>query len=437
MLVPFFSYIARKNRRRLLGKNRKNSPPILTIVALNSELFRGDLEILEERGFKVFPIPVFWQWQLVHCFYAKELTSTSDIVVRWFGRKACEDTTASAFALQGFLSRFLPQLYRSFKCDLLIHANFRHLPDLDWLAANEKLAHPSVLLFRELLAVDKRSFDGVVNRTRLNGKSFGSVAVVGNERIKEALERSGVFPPGNVVALGSLRMAKFGTTLQQKENDRIQNRKKQFTVVMFYQPPRFKGRRMPSFVQQHDDTLKVFVEIAKRHPEYQIIIKPKIEHLSGTKNSVKGLDFQELRRHGWDSSITNLYIQSAVDAQTLISRSDVVIGFLSTGVLEAAVAGKTVVVPFFEEFRLSPCSADYPLLTFLPYVDVATGKEHLKELIEGNASRKVIDSALMAKRSEFFERYVSPLDQGVCSAIENCLIRVSGCGVTSSAARLK
>ena len=432
MLVPFLSYIARKNRSRLFGQLGKKARPMLTIVALHSELFRGDLELLEERGFKVFPIPVFWQWQLVHSFYSKELTSTSDIVLRWFGRRACEETVTSAFALQRFLHRFLPRFYRSLKCDLLIHANFRHLPDLDWLAANENLTHPSVLLYRELLAIDDRSFSLVVNRTSSNGRNFGSVAVVGNERMKEALKRSQVFPQGNVVALGSLRMAKFGKILEQKKNEIVDQKKKDVTVAMFYSPPRLKGLRTKSYVQQHDDVLRALVEVAKRRPEFQIIIKPKPEYVSGTKHGVKALDFQELRRHGWHSSVTNLHIKPAVDAQDLIRRSDVVIGFVSTALLEAAIAGKTIVVPFFDEFRLSPDSADYPLLKFLPSVDVATGTRHFMDLVENSASRKVVDHALMAERRKFFEQYVSPIDQEVFPAIENLLMRVAGDGASTS-----
>ena len=74
----------------------------------------------------------------------------------------------------------------------------------------------------------------------------------------------------------------------------------------------------------------------------EVVIKPK-----WGGRWLKQID-EILSKHDiYKGNLSNLTVDYKVDAQELISSSDVVIGFASTTLLEAAVAGKWVIVPNF------------------------------------------------------------------------------------------
>ena len=85
----------------------------------------------------------------------------------------------------------------------------------------------------------------------------------------------------------------------------------------------------------------------------------------------------------------------------------------STTVLEAAIAGKPVILPHFKEMREREGAGQ--VLMYQEYYglfDVPDNSEHLKAIIFDRLSKPEIKSVVMKGRRALFEKYVSPLNGG-------------------------
>ena len=67
-------------------------------------------------------------------------------------------------------------------------------------------------------------------------------------------------------------------------------------------------------------------------------------------------------------------VEPLIDVHELILSADLVCGFYSSVILEAALAGKPVVIPLFDYFRYTDFGKRYPFDGYLDLFDIAVNK---------------------------------------------------------------
>ena len=119
----------------------------------------------------------------------------------------------------------------------------------------------------------------------------------------------------------------------------------------------------------------------------------------------------------------NILIDANLDPQQLILDADVVVGINSTTILEAAIAGKPVVVPYFDDLKNSHADHAVRFKDAFHTLDVASNACELARLVEQRAKIQTeIPNAIMKQRKHYFAKYVSDPD---LNALERTTIGIN------------
>ena len=148
------------------------------------------------------------------------------------------------------------------------------------------------------------------------------------------------------------------------------------------------------------------------NPLIDVIIKMKW-YSGEAKDNV---DNAIIRKTGINpNDIDNLFILDNVPAQELIVKSDVVVGFNSTTIVESILYRKNVIVPIFHE-----AIDKYPDdVSYAEYKDVFYRANSLIDMIEKIG--KCIDKSmpLLAINHKFIDEMAGFYDGQICKRIEN------------------
>jgi len=381
-------------------------PDAITLLALNPDRFRGDLEILARSpSFRVLRLPYRWQCRVAYLFYTNEVpfdhyyNSDLDPI---FARKQAR--------LRTYLRVLLPKFYRRVGVDAAIGAAVHYVQDFEIGTISNEVGFPYIVLHRENLVTNERHRQRYVDMGRRMAPFRGAHVVVHNEEVRSCYIESGFVPPEQISALGCLRMDDYLQRISLGPQPRTLKRKR---VVLFSfhhgtgllgVTKTFSADRSAGFVELFDSVHAAFAEFAQARPDVDFLIKPKWGG-SWYDYIDEALALRKLEK----SSIPNLAISADVDAQEAILEADVVCGFGSTTLLEAAVADKPVVVPLYHE------AADARYREYLHYLpqlhlfDVGRSEEEFISLLEKRLAEPEIEPSLRAERLAAFERFVSPL----------------------------
>ena len=110
------------------------------------------------------------------------------------------------------------------------------------------------------------------------------------------------------------------------------------------------------------------------------------------------------------NDVTNFHIAPDLDVHTLIRSSNIIVGFASTVLLEAAIMRRPVIVPMFAEAADPKFRRDIMLSDYQDIFDCATSPKHLKCLLSSRIEDGSIGSDIMARRRDAFETYGGQLD---------------------------
>ena len=111
----------------------------------------------------------------------------------------------------------------------------------------------------------------------------------------------------------------------------------------------------------------------------------------------------------------NLVVTGEGDAQDLIFNSDVIVCFGSTTLLEAGIANKFVVIPYFNEALDEKHDSFVHFKKEFNLFNVANNIQEFKDQILDGLKNNHIDAKIMDDRYKAFEEHVSFMD---CSATE-------------------
>ena len=408
LVAPLFSWLL----VRAIEEWQSDTPPVtnqITILALSGSRFRKDLDILAGTGeVRVLVIPQYWQTRIIYTFYP-DGTDRAEIFRPDHGSRIAKRQRA----LHRLLRSVLRRVYSKLGVDAVIGAAFHYKEDVDFGAASQQIGTPYVVFHRECFVASKSLRQGSTQFFRRLNRFPGALIIVHNEHTRRVLMDAGVVKPEFIRALGTLRMDDYIRRIVRTQTGPIEPRPRKLVTFFSFGEGYGQFGEMPMWSRDGKEGLvQLFVRahvefalLAQRLREVDFVIKPKwggnwVQRIHAALE-IEGIEV---------SQIANLSVIADADAQSLILESNVIAAFGSTVILEAAVAGKPVVVPLFEE-AAEPEFKDWMVIPDSNRLfDVAISSSQFGDLIESRLNDWQPDDKLMRERRALFEDWVSALD---------------------------
>lgn len=390
----------------------KSNVERIKILVFHSDLFRGDLEELARcSGVTIFVFDVRLQFLLKKLIYRRSSNAIDYYQSERSGIKA-RGTKIS----RGFIAGVLRKLFSKLQISAVMTANVRYLEDLDWCISAESLGVPWIVLYREGLLMFPRAIEGSRRRHELFGTFYGSHIVAQNEVVKGMFVESRFVPPHRVSVCGAPRA------------ERLKRRINKFALkyggdpkvlILFFSPGKHQstiednlGIRPPGIPKElFERFMHEIIDISLYHPEIKFCVKPK----KGDHGIQAFYDLLSDRRIAIDN-LSNIEINDRIDFYDALSESDVICGLQSTAVLEAAVVGKPVILPFFKEYRDSDWSFRFGYQDHLELFDVPENESQLRDMILKNLETADCSPDVLKRRRALFSKWVSPMNVNSASA---------------------
>jgi len=373
----------------------------MTILALSPEGFRGDLEALAKSGkCRVLVMSSSWQYRILYFFCQQGLRPRG-----YLNPEPGSAEMNGKMALQAFYRAVLPSVFQHHGIDCVISYHIRVPADVDWGIAAKDLGTPYVVLYREGLMASSVALHSTMATLFSRFGFWGSHLVVHNESCRDLCIDKGLVEADAVSALGCIRMDDFINKAAVAKSIKPARKKVILFPLGLKEGGSFDLNLLPFFNGVHVTLAK----LARKYPDIDFVFKPKPKVYPSWRKLVDaafaeaGIDVRQL---------PNLVMDANLDAQKLIVESSVVCGINSTTILEAALAGKPVIVPYFKQLRQDPYVDHIKFVEAFEYLDVAEGTESFSDLIEQKLVNPEISQADMAGRRTIFKKYVSDPNGG-------------------------
>ena len=392
-----------------------NSKNKFTILSIDSERHRGDLDALSAVSkFRILHISQRWTNLLIYTMYKKNELNIKD----FFLASANINEHKEHVIVLKLMTGFINALYSMLKVDCTVNVNYRYVGDFYWVKSSLSNGTPHIMLYREgLLQKDSRIYDEVVNRHKMVDSAYASHIIVHNQTCKDSFIESGWSDGSNISVGGALRMDNYLKEIKSLHTNKIiPSRRKKF--VLFYFPFNMslfgKSKGIPIkdkysyaysiwngrekfFIDFHEAIIELSIEL----PDVDFIIKPKDIMMMNKswKFYTDIINKRGIKPNG------NYSIQPHADVHDLILNSDVICSLQSSTTIEAAIAGKPVILPIFDEYRNTPHFNDFSWNRHLDLFDVATSKKHLKEMIVKQLSSPYVADEVKKSRQDVFELF--------------------------------
>ncbi len=408
--------------RRIIEEIKSSGDPQITILALTSDRFRQDLELLSSTGrFRVLALRFKWLGIMYSQFYPRGVERRT--VFRPYEDERFEHGQKQ---YRNFLRNFLPNLFKALRVDCVVNACVDYPQDYDWAAISHEIGTPAVTLHKENLVVSSALQKRFVDWSSSLGKFHGTHLIVHNPLVQRAFCASGYVAPANVEALGCMRMDDYIDSIENHIVDREVPPLVTFFSfapgvglgLLFGGPQPFPASREIGFFETFDMCHVVVAELASENPEVRFVIKPK------WGGSWKTRIVETLTLANFDlDELPNLTIEPDADSQRLILQSTVVCGYGSTVLLEAAIANKRVIIPFTKEMRAPAYKGNIMLEDEFDLFDIAEDRVALKNLYLDCLRNPVVPDEVGLQRRAIFEKYVSSITSSAtgtyCDRIEH------------------
>jgi len=321
----------------MLKRDKSSKNDNIGILAINPSRFRGDLEVFAKAGFRVYKMPYKWQTRVFHAY--EDLSSKREFQNPPVNSKINSDRVR----LRKYLTKLLKKIFNKKRIDCVIGAGLFYNQDLDWGAATVEAGYPYIVFHRENLAVNSDTYlEAVMKAKRLNNMGFvGTSIVFQNSVMKRVYDNYSGVNPSSIYALGATRMDQY---LKDVESEKNTVNNKRITLFTFPSSNLILPENLNKYGwhKLHNEVHTSFVELARSNPGIEFVIKHKGVAWEETKDLLIDLDALNIKN-------LKIYGELDYDTHKLILESDVVTGFGSTTMLEAAIARKPVIFPLFAE----------------------------------------------------------------------------------------
>jgi len=420
----FYSVIAWYCDKRIAQANSlSRAESKVGLFALCPERFRGDLEALESMpDFLIIRCPT----SLAYMLNALYMQNAKDPNGNYHKNDYFMESKAGKFEKQkaqltAFYSLLLPRLFKRYQIAAVLVPNFT-MPQFDLIGVTAKnLGYPYIVLHREGLVTAPELIE--TNRRWVNtaGPFPGSFVIVHNEILKTTLVESGYVSNKEISALGCIRMDDLIERIANSDKTTHQESEQKKLVLFSFTPgsgfvgisgaihmKHFPEDRSTGLWRLFSATHRVVGEIARDHPNIEVVIKTKWEEK--WHEEIENI----WRDAGIDvASMGNLHLSSSGDAHDLIFESTAISSYGSTTMIEAAIVGRPVIFPYFEEANYEEYQSYIFFRDHQDLFDVASGAEQYKDLLlERLYNNWNISPGLLERRREVFDQYVSSIKGG-------------------------
>jgi hypothetical protein len=327
----------------------------------------GFFEDVEEsfRGVRDFDV-VMWPNFALKAFAAAILSPSLD---HNYYLTADPQIEATKRAYRDFLAKVWCHFSALMPVDVVLTGNFGYCAEREFAAVVETAGTPFVALHKENVRPPKRIAYWHRLYKERRGPFAGRRVLVYNDIERELEIASKVAAPEKIVVTGMPRLDRIH---RWRRNNVGASKDRTMPQVLFFAFARHEKltgiQRKPaagiagnieliegedwgklSWKELGEESHRAMVELARRRPDISVIVKTK-----GQRR--KKDDILAMLQFAADNMPANLKIVAGGDPFELMAESRVVIGFNTTGLLEAIAAGKPVIVPWFGEAQDSAMS---------------------------------------------------------------------------------
>ena len=363
-----------------------------TILALDSERYRGDIDVLSKsKKFRVLHIRQGFQRSLTQVFLKNKLY-IYDVQDSKKGSKLYKNHKKTELLFANILSK----IYQLVDVDCITKVHFKYLPDYYWTLASESLNIPCIMLYRECNVMSPIIFDCVVASAKRHKKFQGSHVIVHNNRIKDAFIESNFINNDKITVAGALRMDQLINNYYLPINNNTvqvnKKRRKKFTLFYFPFDSSMFGvvdesvdvnsyfpngdiwsLKESYFIQLHQTILR----LAEKNPQIDFVIKPKEIFMHQ-----KSWSFYEKVVSESDvdvKKLNNYVVDANANVHKLIMESDVICGGQSSTTVESLLLGKRVILPLFSDYENTDYFKQFPWRNYLDLFNIARNSNEFEK----------------------------------------------------------
>jgi len=373
---------------------------MISALFLSHERFRDDPFVLSAtKKVRVLIITNHWQSRFVNIYYPQGIVK--DMVLQ--SMEPDSPLVGSQEKFHTFLRVFLTSLYKIVQVDFVIGSDVRNQFDFDWGVVSKEMGKVYITFHRENLVASIKSYNTARERMNKHKRFRGDHIIVHNNIERKMFIESRYVDESQISALGCLRMDNY--IKRMKKGNFPKTKKKRFLFFSF---------DIPSVgIDVYHKVLGAVLQLTIQHPEIDVVIKPKADfYVKGEKKTMDKI-FKDAEIY--PDKIQNLQILPYEDAQLLILESDVICAINSTVMLEAGIAGKPIIVPFFKECQESDDRLNnIKLKEYFHLFEVAIDEIELKSKVLKNLCNQIkISKEIMEGRRKVFEEFVSSMEGNV------------------------
>lgn len=404
------------------SKHAKNNK--YTILILSSKAFRKDIDCLVATNeFRVLRLPGHWQSRLIYQFYPEEFQKfwydTNPDHPDYKYRRVATNPDHPNYKykknqkeIREFLYRFLARLYKRISVNCVISPHPRYVVDMDWGAISTQLGVPHILIPRDSQLASSPCLLDYSMHLFKNGlpKFEGEHIIIQSELDKQVYTDTGYVKPEKISSLGCPRMDDFINKTKEKGYVTEKRRKKivflSFMNFRFFNPE--KGNFEISELLPYVKELHLFfVQFAIQHPEIDVVMKHKPKGFHRWKEKVL---YEAIKGFNIDiNRIPNLIVRDGIDIHSLFIESEVVCGLNTSAILEAAVIGLPIIIPYFKDLQNTKYEERVFYRDAYDLFDIAKDVNELESIIIDRLHNPTIDEEIMEERKALFEKYVSSM----------------------------
>ena len=378
----------------------------LTILIISPDAFRTDIDcIVRTNAFRVLRISEPWQTRL-----SSQFSYCSGNNKYWQGNNHEQPNFKQKEErkdLRDFLKVFLEKIYERIVVDCVISPHHRYIFDMEWGSVSTQLGVPHILITRDSqFASSPYILNRIKDQFRNALPKFGGEHVIVQSVLDEEVYiNSGYVSPERISSLGCPRMDGFIKKSKEKRIDAKKRRKKVvFLPFSYKEKGTFDLLDLKSYVKELQ---LFFLRFAIKFPEIDVVIKPKAKGLRWWKKEVM---IKMIGDDGIESNkLPNLIIRDDIDIHSLFFESDIICGLNTSALLEAAVIGLPVIIPYFKDLQNPKYDERLFYRDAYDLFDIAKDVNELESIIIYRLNNPTIDETIMEGRKALFEEYVSSM----------------------------
>lgn len=381
----------------------------IRVLCFGRSIFTDDIEAMKAYGGRIdYPIVHLQYFYVLYDYFTDPQERKSITESNYHAADFCK---AGKLEYRDYLRKMMPWLLRYLKFDAAISGNIGYVVQQEFAVVCEEFNVPFIVLHKEAVVVPAvyGNFLAIYRHHHFKG----SKALFYNRQCMQGLLDLNI--PGltqdKVELTGIPRLDRY---FHANANPAIDDN----LIVMFSFIPRFSCRFLTSdeklleaIDRRGQEFFAAVMRYAAKHPEKRLIIKTKMaaQYPEYPKRIMSSL---------FPEGLPNVQIVNSGDPSELIGRASVVIGFNSTTLIEAILAGKKIVSPDFSDiFGDQPWSFFDAHPGLVSYVKTVEDLDSIASSSSGPVRHDV------SERNDFLETFISTATGGASKRVEEAIIK--------------